>query len=178
MSIDALWAPWRRSYIRGLSAHAEGAARALGEPKGPSNFIAEYWAHPERDEAQHVVLRSPSGLIMLNRYPYTNGHLLVALGEPRPTLLDYDAAQRAELWRLVDAAVDTVQRALNPQGVNVGLNQGVAAGAGLPEHLHVHVVPRWSGDTNFLPVIGSVRVIPDSLDQMWLALRGAIPAGR
>jgi ATP adenylyltransferase len=176
VSHDAIWAPWRRSYLRELSVRASEATRALGDSKGSPNFLADYWAHPERDTQQHVVMRSAHGMILLNRYPYSNGHLLVALGEPRPTLLDYDAPQRAELWRLVDIATDLVQRALNPQGVNIGVNQGVAAGAGLPEHLHVHVVPRWSGDTNFMPVIGQVRVIPDALDAMYASLRAAAAA--
>lgn len=106
------------------------------------------------------------GLILLNKYPYANGHLLICLGESRPRLLDYDAAQRAELWSLVDLAVELCERTLRCQGVNVGLNQGIAAGAGVPEHAHVHVVPRWFGDVNFISVVGQVRVIPSALDDM------------
>ena len=111
---------------------------------------------------------------MLNRYPYANGHVLIALGDPRPTLMDYSADQRAQLWALVDIAVGLVERALRPQGVNVGLNQGRAAGAGLPEHLHVHVVPRWGGDTNFMATVGEVRVVPDSLEKSLQMLRSAV----
>src|SRR5262245_65250801 len=87
---------------------------------------------------------------MLNAYPYANGHLLVALGEARPTLLDYTPEQRAALWRLVETATDLMQRALEPQGINFGINQGRAAGAGVPQHLHAHLVPRWGGDVNFM----------------------------
>lgn len=106
------------------------------------------------------------GLILLNRYPYANGHLLVCLGEGRPRLLDYDEAQRAELWSLVDLATELCERTLRCQGVNIGLNQGLAAGAGVPEHVHVHVVPRWFGDVNFISVVGQVRVIPGALEEM------------
>jgi ATP adenylyltransferase len=106
-------------------------------------------------------------MILLNKFPYANGHLLVALGDPRPTLLDYEPAQRAHLWALVDRAADLMQRALEPQGINIGVNQGRAAGAGVPQHLHAHLVPRWGGDVNFMTVVGNVRVMPGSLEKMF-----------
>ena len=105
-------------------------------------------------------------MILLNKYPYANGHLLVALGEARPTLLDYDPSQRAQLWKLTELATDLMESALSPQGVNIGINQGRAAGAGIPGHLHVHLVPRWAGDVNFITTVGQIRVIPSSLDAM------------
>lgn len=135
-------------------------------------FLRDYWLHPERDEANHVIVRTGrpgmdrGGLIMLNKYPYSNGHLLVCLGESRPRLLEYMPAQRAELWSLADLAVELCERTLAPQGVNLGMNQGNAAGAGVPEHVHVHVVPRWNGDVNFMSVVGNVRVIPSALEEM------------
>lgn len=115
-------------------------------------------------------------MILLNAYPYSNGHLLVALGTPRPGLLDYDPDQRAALWRLVDLAMLMMQRALEPQGVNVGLNQGRAAGAGVPQHLHVHLVPRWTGDVNFITAVGQIRVVPSALEQMASRYRAALAA--
>lgn len=162
MNHQSLWAPWRMAYLRGLDERA-GAERLAGE-ETPRNFLADYWQHPARDREHHIVHRNEHGMILLNRYPYSNGHLLVALGEPRPTLLDYAPEQRAELWKLVDLAALLVRRTLNPQGLNIGVNEGRAAGAGLPEHLHVHLVPRWSGDVNFMAAIGGLRMIPDSLD--------------
>ncbi len=135
-------------------------------------FLRDYWLHPDADAANHVIVRTGNagtgtgGLIMLNRYPYANGHLLVALGEGRPRLLDYTEGERAELWSLVDLAVLLCERTLEPQGVNVGINQGEAAGAGVPAHLHVHIVPRWHGDTNFITAVGQVRVIPSALEAM------------
>jgi len=167
---DAIWAPWRLPYLEALGAseNPPGKARPPGAPgsHGPS-FLVDYWKHPERDEQNHVIVRDELGMILLNKYPYSNGHLLVALGEARPALLDYEADQRAALWRLVDRAAGLMQKTLEPQGINIGVNQGRAAGAGVPGHLHVHLVPRWGGDTNFMSVVGSVRVIPASLEAMY-----------
>ncbi len=195
----ALHAPWRLSYMEmlgkarregeraknpGRSPRASGEGRDGGEVVGGC-FLREYWLKPERDEANHVIVRTGieemgrGGLILLNKYPYANGHLLVALGVGRSRLLDYDEAQRSELWSLVDLAVDLVERTLAPQGVNVGFNQGSAAGAGVPEHVHGHVVPRWAGDVNFMTVCANIRVIPGALEEMakryrevWEEVRG------
>lgn len=143
------------------------AEKKAGEPKAASgSFLREYWLHPERDEQNHVVVRTGVGMILLNAYPYANGHLLVALGEARGRLLDYEVEQRAALWKLVELATDLMELTLEPQGINVGVNQGRAAGAGVPQHLHVHLVPRWGGDVNFMAVVGEVRVIPGSLGSM------------
>lgn len=148
-------------------ASPPGAPSAADDPC----FLHDYWTHPELDEQHLIVHRTEHGFILLNRYPYSNGHLLVALGEGRPRLLDYSQAERAALWALIELATDLMERALNPQGINIGINQGRAAGAGVPQHLHVHLVPRWSGDTNFITVVGDVRVIPDSLDAMYSRYR-------
>lgn len=171
-----LFAPWRLEYLEAL----EKKEKATGAPQaGSGSFLLDYWQAPEHDAANHVVARTEHGLILLNRFPYAGGHLLVALGEPAPTLLDYTAAQRAELWKLVDAAAELLQRTLEPQGVNIGINQGRAAGAGVPQHLHVHLVPRWNGDVNFMAAAGNVRVIPASLEAMtdrfcarWKSMQG------
>lgn len=144
----------------------ESAAHSAPPASGSGSFLRDYWLNPGGDEANHVIVRTAAGLILLNRYPYANGHLLVALGEARPTLMDYDPPQRAALWSLVDLASEVMQAALNPQGINIGVNQGRAAGAGVPQHLHAHLVPRWSGDVNFMSVVGQVRVIPAALEHM------------
>lgn len=160
---QTLFAPWRLEYLEALDAKE----KRTGPPaEGSGSFLLDYWKTPERDESNHVVARTSRGLILLNRFPYAGGHLLVALGEAAPTLLDYTPEQRAELWKLVDMAADLMQRTLEPQGVNIGINQGRAAGAGVPQHLHVHLVPRWNGDVNFMAAVGSVRVIPSSLEAM------------
>jgi len=117
------------------------------------NFIATYFRSPQDDEQNLVIHRNDHGIIFLNRYPYANGHLLVALGDANPTLLAYNADQRKQLWNLVET--------------NIGMNEGEASGAGIPQHVHIHIVPRWSGDTNFMSTTGEVRIIPCSLEQMF-----------
>lgn len=183
-----LFAPWRLEY---LESTVEADKAATAKPSGPSappaappsappateppSFLLDYWQSPQDDVRNHVVVRTGLGMILLNAYPYSNGHLLVALGEPRPRLMDYSPAQRAALWQLTDAACDLLEATLNPQGVNIGVNQGRAAGAGVPSHLHVHVVPRWGGDVNFMTTVGRVRVIPASLEAMAERMRAAWP---
>lgn len=178
----ALQAPWRIEYLENLGQKE----KAAGGPTSGS-FLRDYWlagasggaAGRAADVANHVVVRTrdtpeqTGGMILLNGFPYANGHLLVALGDARPTLLDYTPAQRAALWGLTDCAADLLQCTLDPQGINIGVNQGRAAGAGVPSHLHVHLVPRWGGDVNFISVVGNVRVIPSSLDVMAKRMRAA-----
>lgn len=174
---SALWAPWRLAYIESLGDGSPPDPESEN-PMPPSSatpsqrtesgsFLLDYWRAPERDESNHVIERSEHGMILLNRYPYANGHLLIALGDARPSLHDYDPAQRAHLWSLVDRAVELAHKALEPQGMNIGINMGRAAGAGVPSHLHVHAIPRWGGDTNFITSVGGIRVIPSALDAMY-----------
>ncbi|MEL6329108.1 MAG: HIT domain-containing protein [Planctomycetota bacterium] len=180
---EAIWAPWRLRYLETLGEDAppdDGGAKRAGPKPGAASaagFLREYWAHPERDGSNHVLFRDDAGMILLNKYPYANGHLLVALGEARPRLLDYEPGARSRLWALVDRAMGLMERAINPQGVNVGINQGRAAGAGVPGHLHAHLVPRWGGDTNFMASVGGVRVIPSSLEAMAGRYRAVLGPG-
>lgn len=164
------------AYIRALDHDATTAQAGAPASNTPADFLADYWAHPDRDAAQLVIFRDRKGLILLNRYPYANGHLLVALGPARAGLEDYVPEDRAHFWRLMELAMALCDEACRPQGMNAGLNLGRAAGAGLPEHLHGHVVPRWAGDTNFMSVLGEVRVIPDALEDVYLAYCAALPA--
>lgn len=180
---DALWAPWRMSYLESLHADDDAGSPPVSEPDKrhpkPSqsgSFLLDYWRTPEDDAPNHVVYRNEHGMIMLNKYPYSNGHLLIALGEARPTLSDYTPEQRGELWKLVDRAVALCEKALEPQGLNIGINQGIAGGAGVPSHLHVHVMPRWVGDTNFITAVGGVRVIPSALELMYERYAKAVNA--
>lgn len=168
---DAIWAPWRMTYLEDIhdDAHPDcGADNQHDKPSEPSSsFLLDYWNQPERDQEHHVLVRNNHGLILLNKYPYSNGHLLVALGDARPSLTQYEPTQREQLWKLVDQAAALVERALEPQGMNIGINQGRAGGAGVPSHLHVHVMPRWNGDTNFITTVGGIRVIPSALEMMY-----------
>lgn len=160
-----LLAPWRLAYIEAIGKSEEVLAAARKKP-GTGCFIRDYWLAPEDDEANHIVVRTSEGMIFLNAYPYASGHLLVALGESRARLLDYSDTQRAALWGLVDRATGLMERVLEPHGINIGVNQGQAAGAGVPQHVHVHLVPRWNGDVNFMTTVGDVRVLPGALDAM------------
>ncbi len=162
-------APWRLKYIEAIGKVQEqqDADKAKRKSKPDTGcFIRDYWLTPDDDIENHVIERTGQGMVFLNRYPYANGHLLVALGEGRTRLLDYSSSQRAALWALVDRASELMESTLEPHGINIGVNQGRAAGAGVPQHLHVHLVPRWEGDVNFITTVGDIRVIPGSLDAM------------
>jgi ATP adenylyltransferase len=156
-----LWAPWRLDYIRSSGDKPAGC------------FICDAWANPDLDERHYVIGRDEHGLVMLNRYPYTNGHVLIVPGEHVGDLIDLPAAKRAALMELVVTAERVIQATLNPQGMNIGANIGRSAGAGVPGHVHIHVVPRWGGDTSFMHVVGQVRVNPQALDDVYREFRSA-----
>jgi ATP adenylyltransferase len=122
----------------------------------------------EQDDRRNlIVLRMPRSVVVLNRFPYNNGHLLVAPRSHKGRLGELDASETLETMETVSRMVDLLGETLNPDGYNVGLNLGRVAGAGLPGHLHWHIVPRWAGDTNFMPVVADTKVIPQSLDSLY-----------
>ena len=168
--IDRLWAGWRIPYIEQDDDQRTGS----GTP-GLSLFEAiEQSALP--DAETYVLWRGARCFALLNAYPYGSGHLLVL---PNRAVADLEALapdEHAELWQAVRDAVVAVKAAYRPQGVNVGVNLGVAAGAGVPGHLHVHVLPRWAGDTNFMTAVAEVRVLPEPLSDTWRKLRAAWPS--
>ena len=135
-------------------------------------------ASGERDDAQSlVVARGQACLCVMNRYPYSNGHLLIAPYRHEADLAALTEAETAETMRMISRAVVTLRQVVNAHGLNVGWNLGRCAGAGLADHLHAHVVPRWPGDTNFMPALSDVKVIPQALDELWRHLREAWPGG-
>lgn len=158
-----LWAPWRMEYIRSLDPDLSDVGC----------FLCRYWASPQEDATNHVLWRTQSAFVLLNRFPYTNGHLLVAHSTHVGDLTDLSPVELQEMSAVVNDAVRVLREAIRPQGFNVGYNLGRCAGAGLPGHVHAHVVPRWEGDTNYMAVLGNTRVIPDSLDAVWRDLRAA-----
>jgi ATP adenylyltransferase len=157
-AMERLWAPWRLTYVKDAS---EGTPECV--------FCAKQGAD---DREALVVHRGATCFVMLNLYPYTNGHLMVAPYRHLALPGELDATERAELWDLLDRSVQALDRTIRPHGHNAGLNLGRAAGAGVEGHLHLHVVPRWSGDTNFMPVLADVRVMAQHLDDTWESLRG------
>jgi diadenosine tetraphosphate (Ap4A) HIT family hydrolase len=163
-----LWAGWRHSYV----AEATEAERS-GEGDGCVFCRLAASGPPSADNG--VVWRGPSCYCVLNAYPYASGHLLVLPLRHVERLDELTVPESAELWRGVNDAVAALEAAYRPDGLNVGANLGRAAGAGIPTHLHLHVVPRWSGDTNFMTSLGGVRVLPQSLGDSWALLAPAWP---
>lgn len=148
-----LWTPWRMAYIEGLD----------GAPPITGCFLCHYRDHPGEDETNGVLWRTADTLVVLNRYPYTNGHVMVAPTQHCATLEELPDAVLCQLMlRMRDAKV-VLTEAVAAQGFNIGINLGQCAGAGLPGHVHWHIVPRWGGDTNFMAVLGDVRLIPQAL---------------
>lgn len=167
MSNEQLWAPWRLEYIVGdKSADQPCEAGSLLEGADPSCFLCQA-AAPGNDQKRMVVHRGVHAVTLLNRYPYNNGHLLVAPLRHVARLDELNGEEQAELTQTITHMVGALEKTLHPQGFNVGLNLGHAAGAGVPGHLHWHIVPRWIGDTNFMPTIAGVHTIPQSLEALW-----------
>jgi len=149
-----LWAPWRIGYIKGIT------------DKGDECFLCRDVSHPEKDDANLVLWRSKLSLVVLNKFPYNNGHLLIAPIRHIADLAEATDEEMLDLMRLVRDMQRLLTRAISPHGFNVGINLGRCAGAGLPGHVHVHVVPRWNGDTNFVSVCSDVKVISQGLAEM------------
>ena len=170
---ERLWAPWRLDYIRGDvdNEPVEGETQPAKAGEKPC-FLCEAVAD-DADRERLVVARGQLVFAILNRYPYNNGHLLVAPQAHKGSLAELSAEEHAECMSMITRAVDVIRATMNADGFNVGLNLGRVAGAGLPGHLHWHIVPRWNGDTNFMPVLGDVDVISQSLDSAWQLLSEA-----
>jgi ATP adenylyltransferase len=155
--VQVLWAPWRMRYIE--------------EEKTTSECIFCSSAAPEAQRHNLILAVSPHARVLLNKYPYNNGHLLVAPGRHTALLAELPEHEYNDLMVLLRYSLTVVEAALHPQGVNIGLNLGACAGAGIVDHLHWHIVPRWHGDTNFMPVIGEVKVMPQHLMESYDQLR-------
>jgi ATP adenylyltransferase len=155
-----IWAPWRLEYVKDAAKDNEDECIFCAKPAA------------DDDEANLIVHRGERCFVILNLFPYTNGHLMVAPYEHVGALQDLDADTVAEIIALAQKAMRRLEEVYSPQGYNVGFNQGRIAGAGFENHIHMHVVPRWGGDTNFMPVLADTRVMPQTLQQSYEALRG------
>jgi len=154
-----LWAPWRMTYILSDKNKEEvGCIFCLGDRRVP-------------DEDRLVLYVGKASFVMMNRFPYNNGHLLVAPIRHVPDIGSLISEERLELMDLLDHSVKILKEVMNPDGFNVGLNLGRVAGAGVEEHLHFHIVPRWNGDTNFMTVFSDIRVIPEHLKETYRRLK-------
>jgi ATP adenylyltransferase len=156
--------------------HAYWRMQYIEAPK-PVNSATVFEDIPKAtdDKSVHLLYRGRTGYIVLNRFPYNAGHLLVIPYRAAASLAELSPEERADLMDLLVLGQQILADALHPDGFNVGFNFGSAAGAGIPRHLHAHIVPRWDGDSNFMPVLGDARVLVDSLDSMWERLRAFCP---
>lgn len=172
MTLDHLWAGWRMAYVSAVSGEGAEApvAGALGE--GTCVFCAVL-ASSASDEERLVVWEDARVVAVLNAFPYACGHVMVMPRRHVGELEELEEEEASHLWRGVHRAVAALKSAYHPDGCNLGVNLGRAAGAGMPEHLHVHAVPRWVGDTNFMTATASVRVLPEALGETWRKLREA-----
>lgn len=164
MTKETLWAPWRLHYILLNKDRPEGGCFICAGLKD------------NRDRENLVLWRGPQTVVLVNLYPYNNGHLLIAPTNHKGSLPELSDGEMLELMQTQRRMIELLEEVLQPHGYNVGLNLGRVAGAGLPGHLHWHVVPRWNGDTNFMPVVGETRVIVQSLEALYDALRERLAA--
>ncbi len=158
MQRNNLWAPWRINYIQALD-------------KTDGCFICHNLQHPDDDDSNLVLWRTEHSIVILNRFPYNNGHLLIA---PARHIAELNLATEQELLdmiKLVRESQKVLSIAIKPHGFNVGMNSGRCGGAGLPGHLHIHVVPRWDGDTNFMSICSDTKVISQSLTELLMELK-------
>lgn len=152
--MEQMWSPWRSKYIGSFKENK----------KQSECFVCHAIENPNEDDENLVVARFDKSFVIMNRYPYNSGHLLITPVEHKPSLDDLSVDVRTEIMEVINISTKVIEDAFSPQGYNVGLNSGAASGAGLPGHLHFHIVPRWSGDTNFTAVIGDYKVINESME--------------
>jgi len=153
---EILYSPWRMEYIN-------------SQKKDGCIFCLE---HPEKEDEKHLILfRSEYSFVIMNMYPYNNGHLMVIPKRHISSLLSLNDDERNDLFALVQKTTGIIEEYYHPDGINIGMNIGKAAGAGIDEHIHVHIVPRWSGDVNFMTSIGEVRVIPEKFENAYQRLK-------
>ncbi len=163
MSLERLWAGWRSEYVEGAG-------------EGDDCVFCRILASDEPCETTYIVRRDDFGAVVLNAYPYTSGHLLVMPVRHVAELEDLGADEAAGLWRDLADAVRALKGAYSPDGLNVGANLGRSAGAGVPGHFHMHCVPRWNGDTNFMTTLAETRMLPEALPATYEKVRKAWPA--
>lgn len=154
--MERIWAPWRMDYING---NTKGAGCIFCVQNGS-----------DRDSERLILYRSTSSYVIMNRYPYTNGHLLVCPYRHTADMQSFTDEEMLDLFRTVQLSCGVLKQAISPDGINMGMNMGKSAGAGVDDHLHIHIVPRWNGDTNFMTVVADARIVPESLDKSYSRL--------
>lgn len=157
-----LWAPWRHSYIITNTRN-----RNMGKKK--SCFLCEAWKKPSSDKRNLVLYRSDDCFVIMNRYPYNNGHILIAPGRHCEDIVQMTACELAQVTDSMQLMIKILKKSLRTDGFNVGMNLGLVSGAG-EKHVHLHIVPRWEGDTNFMPIFASTKIISQSLETLYTQL--------
>ena len=160
--MNHIWSPWRMEYIESHKEEVCVFCSAQEMEDGAENLIA---------------FRSERAYVILNRYPYTSGHLMVVPFDHKPNLEELDPQTRAEMMELTTRCMTALRKIYHPEAFNMGANIGESAGAGVKSHVHIHIVPRWGGDTNFMTVVGEVRVLPESLERTYERVRSAFLGG-
>src|SRR5512137_1731034 len=159
MILERLWAPWRIEYIMSR--------------KPPGCIFCDRPAE-NNDDSNLILHRGKYHFIIMNAFPYNNGHMMVVPYRHTSSLSDWSAEERAEMMELADLGVELLKRTMRPDGFNLGINMGLVAGAGVADHIHLHIVPRWNGDTNFMPVLSDTRVISEHLKATYAKLKSAL----
>jgi ATP adenylyltransferase len=161
--MQTLWAPWRYLYIRGNKDKDCIFCKMIKENK---------------DEINYIILRGEFNIIVLNKYPYTPGHLMVVPMSHIDNFNDLNDKASLEFLRYIDFSINIIKKAFDAQGFNLGVNIGKVAGAGVVDHIHMHIVPRWQGDANFMTTIGDTRVISESIEETYKQLKDVIKNGK
>ena len=156
---ERLWAPWRFSYIE--------------KKEAPGCFLVDLPLQ-DNDRENGIIHRGKTAFVILNRYPYTNGHLMVAPFKHTAEMSELSDEELLEIQKLLTCCISWIRKAYNPEGFNIGINLGSAGGAGVPSHIHWHIVPRWVGDTNFMTTVGDVRVLPQTIEESYDRLLAAM----
>ena len=162
--MEILWSPWRHEYI----------TASTSENSSPNCIFCVAKTDPSQDDAKLVIYRGEENFVILNRYPYTNGHLMIAPYAHLGSLTEAPKTTTDEMMDLAKRCERALREAYQPQGLNVGMNLGRVAGAGVADHIHLHILPRWSGDTNFISTIGDTRVLSEDLTTTYGKLYGKI----
>ena len=163
--MNHMWSPWRSQHI---------SERQPENENNPHESVFSRLVREDKDEDNLILWRGASVFVIMNLYPYNNGHLMIVPYREIANYEDLTAAEQVEVAHTIDSCIRWLKRALQPEGFNVGMNLGKAGGAGIPRHLHVHVVPRWSGDTNFMASIADTKVIPEALMDTYTKIRNVI----
>ena len=181
MNVETLWAPWRLGYVQGTERGdpaAEVRPRQWRAGADRACFLCRAAADATDDRVLGVLGRTDRSVVVINRFPYSNGHLLVAPLDHRAGLAALLPDELLDLQHEIVRWCGVIERTMQAQGFNIGLNLGSVAGAGVPGHLHWHIVPRWHGDVNFMPTTAGVRVLPQALDSLWEQLVSAAEEAR